>query len=199
MRLVQYPVGWPGLIALLIGMLAFGIALWAARRQGERAPADVGGRRDRWSIVWIALQGVGIFMAGSARPHFAADPWSREAWAWGLVVLALMQAAVALFHWSTTTMGRNWALVARTRGDASLVTTGPFAYLRNPIYLALFLIMIALAVATGQESRLLIAFPVFAAGTILRVRLEERVLRAEFGPAYDDYARRVRRFVPGIL
>jgi protein-S-isoprenylcysteine O-methyltransferase Ste14 len=40
---------------------------------------------------------------------------------------------------------------------------------------------------------------VFALGTWIRIREEERLLRAEFGAAYEDYAARVKRFVPGIV
>ena len=199
MFFTQHEVGWPGLIALSIGMFAFAVALFAARRRGARAPVDSGGRRDPASIAWIALQGVGIFMASSGRVHFASDRWSPVAWGSGAAVLVLMLAAVALFRWSTRTMGRNWALVARTRGDATLVTTGPFAYVRNPIYVALGLFMVGLSIASGNEMRLFLAAPIFAIGTFLRVRLEERVLRAEFCSAYDDYASRVRRFVPGLV
>jgi len=195
--LASHSVGWPGFLALAVGCAAFGVAFLAAR--ARRGPRDSGGRRANASILWIILQGVGIFLAGAGPVHWAADRWSAQSWETGAVVLALMAAATALFDWTTRTMGRNWALVARTRGDASLVTTGPFAYVRNPIYVALALFMIALAIASGHEARLLIAFPVYALATMLRVRLEERVLRAEFGSAYNAYAARTKRFFPGLI
>jgi protein-S-isoprenylcysteine O-methyltransferase Ste14 len=46
---------------------------------------------------------------------------------------------------------------------------------------------------------LLLALPVYALGTWLRVRVEERLLRAMFAARYDDYAARVKRFVPGVI
>lgn len=191
------PVGMPGYLALAIGSFAFAVALLAAR--SRRGPQDRGGRRANSSILWIGLQGVGIFLAGAAPTRWAADPWSAPMWGSGAVVLVLMLASVALFDWTTRTMGRNWALVARTRSDASLVTAGPFAYVRNPIYLALAIFMIALSIASGHEAQLLIAVPVYALATVLRVRLEEKVLRAAFGDAYDAYAARTKRFVPGLI
>ncbi len=190
-------VGWPGYIALGVGSLAFGAALMAARRR--RGPQDAGGRRASSSVLWIMLQGIGIFTAAAGPVRWAADRWSPQAWATGAAVFALILATVLLFDWSSRTMGRNWALVARTRGDASLVTTGPFAYVRNPIYVALALYMVGLSIASGHESRLLIAFPIYAIATLLRVRLEEQVLRAEFGGAYDAYAARTKRFLPGLI
>jgi protein-S-isoprenylcysteine O-methyltransferase Ste14 len=79
------------------------------------------------------------------------------------------------------------------------VTAGPFAHIRHPIYLALFLSMLALAVAFGHPLHLLLSVPLYAMGTGLRVIEEERLLREMFGRAYDDYAATVRRFVPGIF
>ncbi len=187
------------MIALTIGMIAFGAALLAALFRQRAGPSDTGGKRAPSSVLWIMLQGVGIFLAAGAPVRWAEDRWSAAAWASGAAVLALMFGAVALFDWSSRTMGQNWALVARTRSDARLVTTGPFAYTRNPIYVALALFMVGLSIASGHEVRLLIAFPVYAVATLLRVRIEEQVLRAEFGSVYDAYAARVRRFLPGLF
>ena len=96
-------------------------------------------------------------------------------------------------------MGRNWSVVARTRSDHELVTGGPFAHVRHPIYTALGLFLVGLAIATGNAARLLIGLPVYAIGTWLRIAEEERLLRAMFGARYDDYAARVKRFVPGLF
>ena len=56
-----------------------------------------------------------------------------------------------------------------------------------------------MALALGHVTHLVAALPVYALGTWLRVRAEERLLRAMFGTAYADYAARVKRFVPGLL
>jgi protein-S-isoprenylcysteine O-methyltransferase Ste14 len=61
------------------------------------------------------------------------------------------------------------------------------------------LFLLALAVSFGHLRNLVVALPLFALGTALRVGEEERLLRARFGPAYDDYAARVKRFVPGLF
>ena len=95
-------------------------------------------------------------------------------------------------------MGQNWSLVARTRSDHKLVERGPFALMRHPIYVALFGLMIATGLALGHPWNLLLAAPIYWWGTLQRVAIEERLLRDAFGSAYDDYARRVKRFVPGV-
>lgn len=196
---VNDPVALPGLAALAVGFFAFAVALLRARMRSRSFPKEAGGQRDNQSILWIMLQGVGIAVAAFGPIDASLDPLSPSALTTGGIVLILMIGAVALFDWSSRTMGRNWALVARTRGDASLVTTGPFAYVRNPIYVALGLFMVAMAIAYGHGRMLPIAAPIYFLGTWLRVRLEERVLRATFGSAYEAYAARVKRFIPGLF
>ena len=192
-------VGLPGLAAFAIGILAGLTALLLARARGRRAPASPDSGRRNASILWIVVQGLGIGSAGIGRIRIALDPLSAKALIEAGVVLALMLAAAWLFDSASRAMGRNWALVARTRDDGQLVETGPFALIRNPIYVSLAFVMIAMAIAYGHTASLVVGIPLFALGTWMRVRHEEVVLRAAFGPAFDAYAARVKRFVPGVL
>ncbi len=193
------PVGLPGLAAMAVGFLVFMTALFAARMRARRDTADQGGKRDNRSVVGIVLQGFAIGIVAFGPIRTILDPLSPLALATALVVLLIMLAVAGLLHWSSVSMGRNWALVARTRGDASLVTSGPFAYVRNPIYVALGLFMIAMAIAYGHSRMLIIALPLYALATWMRVALEEKVLRAAFGAEYDAYAKRVKRYLPGLI
>ncbi len=188
--------GLPGLAMLATGLLLFAVALIAARwrREPERSA-----RRDAASMIGILVQGLAFVAAGIGAIHVTLDPLGPRALDVAALVALLMAAALALFVWASATMGRNWSLVARTRSDHELVTAGPFAWMRHPIYTALALVVVALAVALGHVMQLLVALPVYAVGTWLRVRIEERLLRTMFGAAYDAYAARVKRFVPGVF
>lgn len=192
------PVGLPQIAALALGWFAFLIALFVA---GQRRTAEArrSGQRSGWSVIGIVVQGLGIGLAGFGPIRVALDPLSAPALGAAAVVLLLMAATVWLFAASTRAMGRNWALVARTRSDHALVTAGPFAHIRHPIYTGLFLMMLALAVALGHLRHLLFTVPLFAIGTAIRVREEERLLRKMFGAEYDAYAARVKRFIPGMF
>jgi protein-S-isoprenylcysteine O-methyltransferase Ste14 len=61
------------------------------------------------------------------------------------------------------------------------------------------LLLLALAIGLGNEWRLIVTLPLYALGTWLRIVEEEKLLRAAFGPAYDAYAARVKRFAPGLF
>lgn len=188
--------GLPALAALAFGLLLFGIAL--AVRRWQRVP-EAGGRRDAASLAGIAVQGAAFLLAWAGPVAVTLDPLSTTALVQAAATAALLAVALVLFVWATAAMGRNWSLVARTRDDHRLVTTGPFAVVRHPIYTALALVVVAVALAPGHVTHLVAALPVYALGTWLRVRAEERLLRAMFGTAYADYAARVKRFVPGLL
>ena len=193
------PVGLPGLAAMATGFVLFFLSLLAARGRGARTPDKQGGSTSRGSWGGIAVQGLGMFIVAFGPPNVALDPLSPLALGEAAAIATLMAAAIGLFLSASRTMGQNWALVARTRSDHTLVTGGPFAYVRHPIYLAIFLFMIALSVAFGHTERLLIGIPLYAIGTWIRISREERLLRTMFGQDYDVYAARVKRFVPGVF
>jgi protein-S-isoprenylcysteine O-methyltransferase Ste14 len=199
MRSTVAPVGLPGLAALALGMVALAVAMLVARRRREFGEAERGAARARASWIGILLQGCGFALAGFGPVVIRLDPLGPAALGGAAAVAALMAFATWLFAAAAAAMGRNWSLGARTRTDHALVTAGPFARVRHPIYVALFLVVVAIAIAFGHWRGLLLALPVFAAGTALRVRVEERLLRARFGAAYDEYATGVARFVPRLF
>jgi protein-S-isoprenylcysteine O-methyltransferase Ste14 len=180
------PVGLPGIAVIMLGFGAFLIALLAARARVAAMPAAPLSQSAPVTRLWIIVQ-------------VALDPASTMAIVQAVVVGLLMAGAVGLFNASSRAMGKNWAIVAQTRSDHVLVQNGPFRYIRNPIYVALGLFMVAMAVAFGHWRNLAVAAPLYAIGTWMRVMREEGLLRAQFGAAYDDYARRVKRFVPGLF
>lgn len=77
----------------------------------------------------------------------------------------------------------------------ALVTTGVYRFSRNPMYLAMLLLLAAWGLWLGNiASWLLLPLSVWLLNT-LQIKPEERVLRARFGREFEDYARRVRRWL----
>lgn len=190
------PIGWPAPIILFAGLLLF-VALLAFA--GKRAPEGSGGRRSARSIIGIIIQMAAFFAVGAGPVLVSLPPMSGPALLQAAIVLLLTAITCGLFFASKRAMGRNWSLVARTRSDHDLVTWGPFAYVRHPIYSALFAWLVAMAVAFGHYRGLIAGIPLYWLGTMLRIVEEERLLKAHFGPAYDNYAARVKRFLPGLI
>lgn len=100
-------------------------------------------------------------------------------------------AGLALFAASVRALGAEWSLIARARDGHRLVTRGPYGVLRHPIYVASGAGLFGALLAAGDARAGAAAAVLFLAGTPLRVRAEEDVLRAAFGTRYEAYARRV--------
>lgn len=110
--------------------------------------------------------------------------------------LLLVVAAVILAVISARSFRRAGTTLRPGGGDSTaLVMAGPFRYSRNPMYLALSLILLGLAVMLGSLGPLIVV-PVFMA-LIQRdfILAEEHALAQRFGADYQDYCRRVRRWL----
>jgi protein-S-isoprenylcysteine O-methyltransferase Ste14 len=169
---------------------------WIALRNIDRSRP---GARSLQSTTGIAFQSVGCAVAGAGFVTPTLPWWAPFSLVSTVLVVLLGGTAVALFLSAASSMGKNWSLVARTRADHELVRTGPFAIVRHPIYLALLLYLISIAAALGHWQQLLLAVPVFVAGTLIRIREEERLLRARFGEDHARYVRDVPALIPMII
>jgi protein-S-isoprenylcysteine O-methyltransferase Ste14 len=104
-----------------------------------------------------------------------------------------------LFAASSNALGRNWSIVARTRSDHELVQSGPYARVRHPIYLGLLLFLLGLAVAYGHWLQLVIAVPLYLAGTRIRTSIEDRLLESRFGDVFRDYRNSTPSLIPRLF
>jgi protein-S-isoprenylcysteine O-methyltransferase Ste14 len=95
-------------------------------------------------------------------------------------------------------LGKQWALAARLVEGHELIQDGPYRFVRNPIYTGMFGMLVATGLAAGRWFNLLIAIVMFAVGTYIRIRSEERLLRQAFGSKFEVYARDVPALIPGI-
>jgi protein-S-isoprenylcysteine O-methyltransferase Ste14 len=198
MNVHQTPVAPAAPIILLAGLALFGLLVMI--KSGGGGPQDeTGSNRSRLSVLGIVIQVLAFGVVGFGDVTIGYTMTSPEGLEQEAATLLLVGITCALFAASKRALGRNWSIVARTRAEHELVTWGPFAYVRHPIYSALFVWMLAMAVAFGHYWGLVAGVPLYWIGTILRIREEERLLRAQFGPDYEAYAKRVKRFCPGLI
>ena len=172
--------------------------IFLLRALSRRRP-ESGAKRDRRSQLGIAIQSIGISLAGFGIVKPTLAPFGVSSMAGTGAVLLLMGGAIGLFAASSRELGRNWSLVARMRSDHELVRTGPYARVRHPIYLGMLLFLLALAVALGHWVQLLAALPVFLVGTAIRTRSEDGLLEQSFGDSFRDYRRSTPALMPRIF
>jgi protein-S-isoprenylcysteine O-methyltransferase Ste14 len=112
--------------------------------------------------------------------------------------VALVVAGVALAIWSRQTLGANWSASVTIKTGHSLISRGPYAVVRNPIYAADIIMVLGMAVALG-EVRGLLGLALMVGAAWHKARSEERFLLAEFGDEYAGYRRDVGFLLPRIL
>src|SRR5690606_9834392 len=98
--------------------------------------------------------------------------------------------------WGRLTFARNGAEIRPASPvNSVLVTTGPFRFTRNPMYLGLFILMAGLALLIGTLSAYAAAIVFLAWVNFVSIPFEEAKMERQFGEAYRAYKRDVRRWI----
>lgn len=143
-------------------------------------------------IIFLTAIALGVVMQLVYPLPWVGQPLSGILFAIGW----LMAAAFAVLNISAIrTMRRAGTTVRPDRGADHLVTDGPFALSRNPLYLAGSMLVLGIGLISGIWWLVLFAMLAGFAVQKVAIEREEAHLRARFGQAYLDYARRVRRWI----
>lgn len=157
-------------------------------------------RKDEGYAFAIVLRVAGLFLwistfaylISPASVQWASLPmpiWGR----WIGVVVGILCSL--LMYWTLSSLGRNLTDTVVTRANATLVTHGPYRWIRHPFYVTAALLM---GSATVLSANWLIGLMGIVVLALLAVRTpkEERMLVERFGQAYQDYMARTGRFLP---
>ena len=164
-------------------------SLWSGRTKKRAAT------RETW-IYRIVIFAGAILIA----PWTAQVLGERPAWqvgyygAYGFVSVMLM--GLALTWWARIHLGDLWSSAITRKEKHRLVESGPYAFVRHPIYTGLIIALLATAAIEATQMALLGAL-LIVLGLWVKARAEERFLSTELAPeTYDSYRRRVPMLVP---
>ena len=121
----------------------------------------------------------------------------RSLFAQGPLLIAAQVAAGALMLWARLTFGGRSFHASASPTAGGLVTTGPYRFVRHPIYAAILLFVWA-GVASHPSTVNVLTAIVATAATAVRIRTEEDSL-VDVYPEYAEYARRTKRLIPFVL
>lgn len=188
-----------GSLALVSGLLTV-IRLfygWRARQRGGKVIA----RRASWgrTAVLYLLGGAAalasiMYIVAPKRLGWAA--LRLPAWARWLGI-GLGGVTVHLFGWVHHTLGANWSMPAEIKERQTLITRGPYRWVRHPMYTTIFLWAVAFLLMSANW---LVGGAWFGLGLVASavVHVEEVALIDTFGEAYRVYMRRTGRFLPRL-
>lgn len=110
---------------------------------------------------------------------------------------ALCVLGMSFAIWARVYLGRNWGMPMSRKEDPELVTGGPYAYVRHPIYGGLLIAMLGSAI--GGMIVWLIVVILCAVYFVYSARNEERLMREQFPEQYPAYMKRTKMFVPFVI
>jgi protein-S-isoprenylcysteine O-methyltransferase Ste14 len=111
--------------------------------------------------------------------------------------MALTALALGLGVWARLHIGKYWSGTVTLKREHKIIDTGPYRFVRHPIYAAL----LAAALGTGFAAETRSAFAgvvILVAAYILKLKREEKMMLGEFGQDYADYMKRTAALLPKI-
>ena len=186
---------WAVLVLVVITMTIAGYH----RIQARTAGGSVSRREEGFVLLamrtvlalsfWVALIAYLVSPGSMAWSALPAADWLR----WGGVGLGLF--VCGLLYWTLRHLGTNLTDTVVTRAEATLVTSGPYSWVRHPFYVTALLLVLSIALIManwfiGLLGVFLLLF------FVLRAPLEEQKLVDRFGDEYREYIQRTGRFWP---
>ncbi len=113
------------------------------------------------------------------------------------VGLVLFLTGLALAVWARVHLGRNWGTPMSEKVDAELVTTGPYQYIRNPIYSGIILAAVGTSVAISWYW--LVAVVLMSVYFVHSANVEEQTMQRLFPISYPEYERSTKKLIPFIF
>jgi protein-S-isoprenylcysteine O-methyltransferase Ste14 len=183
------------IVALWLGLGAY----WAVSAIGVKRTL---GTRGTWKEIGLRLLvGVLVLLLFAVPPvrHLfrrLQEDQARSALA-GIIGVILCAAGIGLMAAARVHLGRNWGMPVSRKENPELVMSGPYAYLRHPIYGGVIVAMLGTTI--GASVFWAVPLLLFSVYFVYAARREERIMITEFPEQYPAYMRRTRMLLPFVL
>jgi protein-S-isoprenylcysteine O-methyltransferase Ste14 len=179
-------ISWPWCAWALYWLISAAATKTTERREslGSRmahvVPLVIGGVLIGWRDIpwaWLAQR----LWPRAALPYFAG--------------VALLYVGLAFAVWARAHLGRNWSGSVTVKQDHELIRSGPYGYVRHPIYTGLLTAVLGTALASGTV-RAAIGLLIITASLVRKIGTEEAFMRETFPGTYQRYSEEVPALVP---
>lgn len=195
-------LGWGGFAAFfsdpartalaIVLVLLSGASLFSG---GNLSAGEREDRANRWVLIAFAL--IGLLIAWLPAYTDRHGIWTLDGDAVRWLGVVLFAAGGALRLWPVFVLGHRFSGLVAIQPGHALVTSGIYGVIRHPSYLGLLVNTLGWALAFRSGVGVLLA-ALMMVPLLARIRAEERLLRAQFGDAYDAYCSRTSRLIPGL-
>ena len=171
---------------LVVGWLLWLTPFFRARKTNQ--PAMQVDRRARWGILLVAIA---YTLLGQGRF------WERSLQPWQVPLSVVLFVLASLLSWTgARALGRQWRIDAGLSDDHELITSGPYRFVRHPIYTSMLGVLLGTGSLITPWWLFLPSLLLFAIGTEIRVRVEDQLLASSFGDRFVEYRQRVPAYIP---
>jgi protein-S-isoprenylcysteine O-methyltransferase Ste14 len=188
---------WVLIVGVMVMRIYFTLKV---RRAGERVMPDREAVEREGHGMFAVRVILGFILLGWLVLYTLNPTWMRVLFVpfpnwlhW--IGFALGLTSLGFWSWTQVALGKEWSPQLQLRKDHHLVTTGPYARIRHPLYSAMFGYGTSLALVTANWFFIVFAI-VTIAGLCARVPKEEEMMIKEFGEKYKAYILRTGRFFP---
>jgi protein-S-isoprenylcysteine O-methyltransferase Ste14 len=148
-----------------------------------------------WRTRLTGVSAIGVFVIAGVLRNVAA--LAVHSVIVGTIGAVLFAGGIALAVWARLHLGRNWGMPMTERAEPELVTSGPYRFVRHPIYTGLLTAMVGTALVNSLIGLIVVAVLVayfYYCGTV-----EERNLEITFPATYPEYKSRTKMLIPFLL
>jgi protein-S-isoprenylcysteine O-methyltransferase Ste14 len=159
-----------------------------AKRAAQSRVRQFVGLRVALFVILVLVSRSGVFKGHHA---IVNDPILQG------IGMGLFVAGLGLALWARAYLGRNWGTPMSEKVDAELVTTGPYRYIRNPIYSGIIFAVIGTAIAVSWYWVVAVVF--MGAYFIYSATVEEHIMERLFPNEYPAYKRSTKMLIPFLF
>jgi protein-S-isoprenylcysteine O-methyltransferase Ste14 len=185
----------------VIGTVYFGIRIYYTRKALQWDKNFFRPRGDLRQLVFVTvgfliIAPVVIYISAPQQMEWAALPLP-VGWRWFGVGLGLV--GIFLLLWVHHTLGKNFSVPGVMKEKQSLVTAGPYKWVRHPMYTVIFLVTVVYFLISANWFIGLVWIGWIVGTVASMIRDEETALIKKFGEEYRAYMRRTGRFLPRVF
>jgi protein-S-isoprenylcysteine O-methyltransferase Ste14 len=174
---------------LVVGYVVWSLVFVRAFRHARGHKKAARAAESRWGIF---LQTIGFAFAWAyVRPASFLRPAPFLILSMVLVPFSILLAWAAVHH-----LGKHWRYEAALSEDHELIRSGPYHWIRHPIYTSMLGMTLATLAGWTWWPMAIAALIFFLAGTEVRIRAEDRLLAGRFGEAFSEYQKSTPALIP---